>query len=102
MLRLARRTRANIEQELWATAYPPGQSLLLAARATGLGAALIMPSVVAPKGTYERIIGLPKGVLLAAVIPVGYPKGRYGPVTRPPARAFISWDHFRAPAGRKV
>ncbi len=101
MLRLARRVRANVDQELWATAYPAVQNLLLAARATGLGATLIMPSVLAPKGTYERIIGLPRGVLLAAVIPVGYPMGRFGPVTRPPARSFISWDRFQEPTGRK-
>jgi len=98
MLRLAFRARANIEQELWATAYPAVQNLLLAARAMELGAALIMPLVLAPKGTYEKILGLPKGTLLAAVIPVGYPQGRFGPVTRRPVETFVSWDRYEEPA----
>ncbi len=94
LLRLALRARANTEQELWATAYPAVQNLLLAARAMELGAALTMPLVLAPKGTYEKILGLPKGTLLAAVVPVGYPQGRFGPVTRPPVETFVSWDRF--------
>ena len=98
MLRLALRARANTEQELWATAYPAVQNLLLAARAMELGAALIMPLVLAPKGTYEKILGLPRGTLLAAVIPIGYPQGRFGPVTRRPVETFVSWDRYREPA----
>jgi nitroreductase len=94
-LRLSLAARSNIERELWATAYPAVQNLLLAARALGLAAALTMPMVLAPPGTYEQILGLPKGVMLAAVIPVGYPEGRFGPVTRPPAESFISWDRYR-------
>lgn len=98
MLRLALRARANTEQELWATAYPAVQNLLLAARAMELGAVLTMPLVLAPKGTYEKILRLPKGTLLAAVIPVGYPQGRFGPVTRPPVETFVSWDRYGEPA----
>jgi nitroreductase len=100
LLRLARRVRANTEQELWATAYPAVQNLLLAARAMELGAALTMPLVLAPRGTYEKILGLPRGTLLAAVIPVGYPQGRFGPVTRPPVETFVSWDRYEEPALR--
>ncbi len=104
--RLARRARRNAEQELWATAYTAAQNVLLAARASGLGmgAVLTMPQVLAPPGTYERILGLPPDVLLAAVIPVGYPVGKFGPVSRPPVQDFVSWDRYerarRAPAGR--
>lgn len=93
-LRLGRKARRNAEQELWGTAYPAAQNILLAARALGLGAVMTVPKVLAPPGTYERILGLPGDVLLAAVIPVGYPRGRFGPVTRPPAETFISWDRF--------
>ncbi len=93
-LRLSRRLRHNMEQELWATAYPAAQNVLLAARALGLGAVMTVPLVLAPPGTYEGILGLPEEVLLAAVIPVGYPHGRFGPVTRPPARSLVAWDRY--------
>jgi nitroreductase len=95
-LRLGLRARRNSEQELWATAYAAAQNVLLAARALGLGAALTMPMVLAPPGTYERILGLPRDVLLAALIPVGYPRGRHGPVSRPDAASVIWWDRYEA------
>ena len=76
-----------------ATAYPAVQNLLLAARALGLGAVLTTPHLFSP-GEYEALVGLPKDVTLTAVVPVGYPKGKFGPVSRPPARAVVSWDRY--------
>ena len=93
-VRLARRARRRREQELWATAYTAAQNVLLAARALNLGAVMTIPMVLAPPGTYETILGLPRNVLLAAVIPVGYPVGKFGPVTRPPAESVVSWDRY--------
>jgi nitroreductase len=80
-----------------ATAYPAVQNLLLAARALGLGAVLTTPNFFVP-GEFERILDLPKTVTLAAVIPVGYPLGKFGPVTRPAPQAVVSWDRYREPA----
>jgi nitroreductase len=74
-----------------ATAYPAAQNLLLAARALGLGAVLTTPHLFHP-GQYERILGLPSDVTLTCCIPVGYPKGRFGPVGRADVRTMISWD----------
>ena len=92
--RLALRAKRRREQELWATAYTAAQSVLLAARALNLGAVMTIPMVLAPPGTYEQILGLPRDVLLAAVIPVGYPVGSFGPVTRPPVKSVASWDQY--------
>ena len=78
------------------TAYPAVQNLLLAARALGLGAVMTTQHVFLP-GVFEDIVGLPKGAVLAAVVPVGYPAGRFGPVTRPDPRTVLSWDRW-APA----
>jgi nitroreductase len=78
-----------------ATAYPAAQNLLLAARALGLGAVLTTPHLFHP-GQYERILGLPSDVTLTCCIPVGYPRGRFGPVSRGDARSLISWDRYRA------
>jgi nitroreductase len=75
------------------TAYPVVQNLLLAARALGLGAVLTTPHFFVP-GKFEAILGIPKTVTLAAIIPVGYPLGKFGPVKRPPAEAVVSWDRY--------
>ena len=76
------------------TAYPAVQNLLLAARALGLGAVLTTPNFFVP-GRFEAVLGIPKTVTLAALIPVGYPMGKFGPVKRPPAEAVVSWDRYR-------
>jgi nitroreductase len=73
--------------------YPAVQNLLLAARAAGLGAALItMPlwSTFAAK----RVLGLPWNVTPCAVVPLGWPMGRYGPTTRRPVGEFVSLDRY--------
>lgn len=74
-----------------ATAYPAVQNLLLAARALGLGAVLTTQQFFVP-GEFEAILGLPSTVTLAAIVPVGWPAGKFGPVSRPSAKAVVSWD----------
>ena len=76
-----------------ATAYPAVQNLLLAARALGLGAVLTTPQFFVP-GEFEAVLGIPSTVTLAAVVPVGYPLGKFGPVRRPEPRAVVSWDRY--------
>ena len=78
-------------QGVGASIYPAVQNLLLAARALGLGAVLTTPHLLTP-GVFERILRLPKGVTIAAAVPVGWPKGQFGPGSRPAARDVISWD----------
>jgi nitroreductase len=84
------------EQGMWASGYPAVQNLLLAARAKGLGAVLTAPHLLGPPGRIERILELPKGVKLAAIIPIGYPKGHFGPVRRRPVEEFIFRDRYGA------
>jgi nitroreductase len=78
-------------QGMDASIYPGVQNLLLAARALGLGATLTTPHLLTP-GIFERLLRLPRHTKIAAAIPVGWPKGRFGPVSRPAARDVISWD----------
>jgi len=69
------------ESIFYGSIYPAVQNLLLAARAAGLGASLtVMPlwSATLVRG----ILGLPLHVTPVAVIPLGWPIGRYGPTTR--------------------
>jgi nitroreductase len=80
------------------TAYPAVQNLLLAARALGLGAVLTTPHFFVP-GEFEALLGMPRAMTLAAAVPVGWPRGRFGPVSRPDARSVIAWDRVGGNAG---
>jgi nitroreductase len=66
-----------------ASIYPAVQNMLLAARALGLGATLTTRHLLYEKET-EAALGLPPGVHSYAIIPIGYPMGKYGPVRRGP------------------
>ena len=78
---------------LYGSIFPSVQNLLLAARAAGLGAALItLPlwsTVLA-----RRALGLPWTVTPCAVVPLGWPRGRYGPTTRRPVGDVVHVDRW--------
>ncbi|MGH7133985.1 MAG: nitroreductase family protein [Phycisphaerales bacterium] len=73
--------------------YPSVQNLLLAARAAGLGAALITLPLWS-KWLARRALGLPWTVSPCAVIPLGWPQGKYGPTTRRPVGEVVSLDRY--------
>jgi len=73
--------------------YPSVQNLLLAARAAGLGAALITLPLWS-KFLARRALGLPWSIHPCAVIPLGWPRGRYGPTTRRPVGEVVSLDRY--------
>jgi len=83
--------------------FPSVQNLLLAARAAGLGAALITLPLWS-KWLARRALRLPWSVSPCAVIPLGWPKGRYGPTTRRPVGEVVSLDRYgnRAFLGRSA
>ncbi len=73
--------------------FPAVQNLLLAARAAGLGASLtVMP--LWSVALALRALGLPFWVSPVAVIPVGWPIGRYGPTTRMPVGDAVHFDRY--------
>ncbi|MEB4210769.1 nitroreductase family protein [Mycobacterium sp. 94-17] len=73
--------------------YPAIQNLLLAARAAGLGAALITAPLWSTL-LVRRVLGLPRNVTPCAVIPLGWPMGKYGPTTRRPVGELVSLDRY--------
>ena len=73
--------------------FPSVQNLLLAARAAGLGAALITLPLWS-KWLARRALGLPWNVSPCAVVPLGWPRGRYGPTTRRPVGEVVSLDRY--------
>ncbi len=73
--------------------FPAVQNLLLAARAAGLGASLtVMP--LWSVSLARRALGLPLWVLPVAVIPLGWPRGRYGQTTRKPVGDIAHFDSY--------
>ena len=76
-----------------ASIYPAVQNLLLAARALGLGANITTWHMFL-EHEWKRELGIPRDVHTYAVIPVGWPRGRFGPVTRRPAHEAIHWDRW--------
>lgn len=73
--------------------YPSVQNLLLAARALGLGASLItLPlwSVTMARHT----LGLPLSIQPICMVPLGWPRGRYGPTTRKPVGDVVHLDSY--------
>lgn len=73
--------------------FPAIQNLLLAARAEGLGAALTTLPLW-NRLAARRALGLPWNVEPVAVIPIGWPHGRYGPTTRRPVEEITHLDRF--------
>src|SRR5215472_8795533 len=61
--------------------YPAVQNMLLAARALGLGATLTT-LYLQFEMEVETALGLPPGFHSYALLPIGYPVGRFGPVRR--------------------
>jgi nitroreductase len=73
--------------------YPSVQNLLLAARAMGLGASLITLPLWSTT-VARHALGLPLSVHPCAVVPLGWPRGRYGPTTRKPVGEVTHLDHY--------
>lgn len=82
-----------VTSSLYGSIYPSVQNLLLAARASGLGAALITLPLWS-RFLARRALGLPWSIAPCAVIPLGWPKGRYGPTRRRPVEEVVSLDRY--------
>ncbi len=79
-----------------ASIYPAVQNMLLAARALGLGATLTTRHLFFEKES-EAALGLPPGVHSYAILPIGYPMGRFGPVGRGPLQDIVYQDRWGEP-----
>ena len=71
--------------------WPGIQNLLLAARALELGAA---PTTLAlrDRDKVAEVLNLPETMAAYCLIPVGYPLGNFGPVTRKPLSEILRYD----------
>lgn len=73
--------------------YPSVQNILLAARSMGLGASLITLPLWS-QASARRALGLPTSVTPICVVPMGWPRGRYGPTTRRPVGEVVHLNTF--------
>jgi nitroreductase len=71
-------------------------SIRLAARALGLGATLTTLYLAFEKEV-EAALGLPADVHSYALLPIGYPMGRFGPVRRVPLSEVVYENRWGRP-----
>ena len=76
--------RVGLAPPNYGAVYPCVQNILLACRAVGLGAALTTMHQVFEEELQEYF-GIPDTYGVVVTIPIGWPRGRFGPVTRVPA-----------------
>jgi len=74
--------------------WPGVQNLLLAARALGLGAAPTTLGLGDQEAVRETL-AMPETMAALCLIPVGYPLGNFGPVTRKPVNEIMRFDRWR-------
>jgi nitroreductase len=78
---------------LYASVFPAVQNILLAARALGLGATLTTLHLMF-EDEIKSELGIPADTEAAALIPIGFPVGRYGPTKRRPAEEVTFWERW--------
>jgi nitroreductase len=82
-----------VQSSYYGSIYPSVQNLLLAARAMGLGASLITLPLWSTTAA-RAILGLPVSVQPCCIVPLGWPRGRYGPTTRKPVGEVAHLDRY--------
>ncbi len=77
------------------TIYPAVQNILLACRALGVGATLTTIHCFFEEELKQRF-DIPEDMEVSALIPMGYPQGKFGPVSRAPVEDVIHWDAWES------
>lgn len=88
----------NPSRSAGASIYPAVQNMLLATRALGLGTTLTTRHLFFEKEA-EKALGLPEGVHSYAILPIGYPMGKFGPTKRAPLGDVVYQDRWGQPYG---
>jgi nitroreductase len=70
-----------VERIRGASIYPAVQNIILACRALGLGTT-ITTNHIRCEDEVKAVLGIPDDVDTFAMMPIGYPRGRFGPVER--------------------
>jgi nitroreductase len=78
---------------LGASIYPAVQNLMIAARALGVGSTLTTFHL-ARENEVKDLLNIPQDVHTAALIPLGYPTGRWGVPARRPVEDVVFKDSY--------
>ena len=73
--------REYVMRRAGASIYPAVQNIILACRAFGLGT-LITTNHMLYEDEVKAVLGLPDDVQTYALMPIDYPRGNFGPLTR--------------------
>lgn len=79
-----------------ASIYPAVQNMILATRALGLGTTLTTRHMLFAKEV-DAALGLPEGVHSYAILPIGWPMGKFGPLGRGPIGEIVYQDRWGEP-----
>jgi nitroreductase len=79
-----------------ASIYPAAQNILLACRGLGLGTVLTTNHIRC-EAEVKALLGIPDAVDTYALMPIGWPLGKYGPLTRRPVPEVAFADRWDAP-----
>ncbi len=88
-----KRQRVGSAPAPYGSIYPCVQNILLACRALGFGASLTRIHQMFEDELHEWL-GVPDDHAIVASIPIGYPKGKFGPVRRTPATELTHFDRW--------
>jgi nitroreductase len=76
-----------------ANVFPAVQNLMLAARALGLGTTLTTLHRT-HEAAVRQLLGIPEEFESLAMIPVGWPKGKFGEAPRRPVEQVVHWESW--------
>jgi len=84
-------------QSGFGSVIPLVQNMLLAARCLGIGGTIttLHPEVAE---RVQRLFGVPETAQVVYCVPLGYPRGRFGPVARAPLAEVASYDRWDGPS----
>ena len=87
---------AYLDRIRGASIYPAVQHILLACRALGLGT-VITTNHLRCEDELKSVLGLPAEVQTFALMPIGYPIGKFGPLSRRPVSEVAHADRWSVP-----
>src|ERR1700733_4570638 len=79
-----------------ASIYPAIENIILACRALGLGTT-ITTNHIRCEDDVKEVLGIPANVQTFAMMPIGYPVGKFGPVVRRPVAEVTHADRWSQP-----
>ena len=82
-----------VERIRGASIYPAVQNIILACRALGLGTT-ITTNHIRYENEVKAVLGIPDDVDTFAMMPIGYPRGRFGPLQRRPVAEVAYADRW--------